>query len=446
VTKSSSHINSIKGYAIALTIGILVGLRTSPGFIGVLYVLLAIVCIYFTFRNNVTTVLILLPYLIYTEMFMRKYVLSVPYLFLQYLFVALFGIMILKKGGKIKLHSRTFVFLIFCILIELVNSIKSSDPDIARALLINELSLVVVVMWSCSHIINPVLANKILNHIKYAGVYLCGIVIARYLKGDVYFTGSSASEGTNGLAPVQISAYMGFVCTLFFFSLMNRQESKNLFINIFFLAVSAVIMLLSFSRGGLYFLGIMMLLYFLFNSGRAKSYFLILLLIPVGIIVYDYVNTKTYGLIDRRYEKEGTSGRDILIKAGWELFKSQPLSGIGTGNFNYTVKDLDLYQAESGAHNEFIRILAEEGILGIVAYLLFYILLFYEILKRDKIRREYALYFLLFFCLINVHNGLKISLQPIILMLAVATPSIKRFQKTKNVSPGKNLAIGFKET
>ena len=222
---------------------------------------------------------------------------------------------------------------------------------------------------------------------------------------------------------------------------MNNQERKNLFINLAFLAVSTVLMLFSFSRGGLYFLGIMMIVYFLFNAKRAKSYFLLLLLIPIGMLVYDYVSVKTYGLIDRRYQKEGTSGRNILIKAGWELFKANPLSGIGTGNFNYAVKDEGLYQEESGAHNEFVRIAAEEGILGIFAYLIFYFLLFSEILKRNKIQREYALYFLLFFCLVNVHNGLKISLQPFVLMLAVATPSLMRFQKKKNVSISKNVVI-----
>ncbi len=121
------------------------------------------------------------------------------------------------------------------------------------------------------------------------------------------------------------------------------------------------------------------------------------------------------------------------------------MAGIGTGNFNNAVKKFGLYGVESGAHNEFIRVAAEDGILGIVSYGLFYILLFYEILRRNKIQREYAIYFLLFFCLINVHNGLKISLQPLILMLSVATHTFIRVKKKKDVSISKNLAIRFDE-
>jgi O-antigen ligase len=142
-----------------------------------------------------------------------------------------------------------------------------------------------------------------------------------------------------------------------------------------------------------------------------------------------------------RYQEEGSSGRDRLVEAGWTLFESEPLTGVGTGNFNSKVKTLGLYGVESGAHNEFIRIAAEDGILGIVAYGCFYILLFYEILHRNKIQREYAIYFLLFFCLISIHNGLKISLQPLLLTLAVATPSLIRIRKKSNVPVTGNTVV-----
>ncbi len=443
--KNSRHSNTIIGYSIALVAGIIVGLRISTQFTAVPYVLLSIACIYFTFQSNVGMILSLLPYLIYTEIFIRAYVPAIPYLFIQYLFIAIFGVLIVRRGGKVKLYSRTFVFLFLFMLIELINSTRSDAPDIARALVINDLVVVIMAMWSCLNFITPVLANKILNNIKYASIYLCGIVVARYLLGDVQFSGHSASEGINGLAPVQLSAYLGFSCFVFFLSIMSDQERKNLILNIMLFALTSIIMLLSFSRGGLYFLGIMMILYFFFNRSQLKSYFLFLLLIPVGLLISNYVTDKTNGLIVQRYEQEGTSGRNLLIEAGWTLFKSNPLAGIGTGNFNNAVKKFGLYGVESGAHNEFIRVAAEDGILGIVGYGLFYILLFCEILRRNKIQREYAIYFLLFFCLINVHNGLKISLQPLILMLSVATHTFIRVKKKKDVSISKNLAIRFDE-
>jgi O-antigen ligase len=407
------------------------------------------VCVYYAFRNDAKMVFAILTYFIYLEIFMRAYVTIIPYLFVQYLFIAVFGVLILKKGNRLKMHSRTFVFLMLFMLIELINSKRSIAPDIARALVMNDLALVVMVMWGCCNFISPALANYILKHVKYAGVCLCGIILARYVFtgsfGAVHFSSYSASEATNGLAPVQLSGYLGFSSSIFFFSIMNDQERKDLFVNIGCFGVSTVLMLLSFSRGGLYFLGIMMILYFFFNRDKAKSYSLLLLLIPIGIFIYNYVITTTGGLIADRYEQGGTSGRDRLITAGWELFKTNPLAGIGTGNFNDAVLSTGLYEVESGAHNEFIRVLAEDGVLGIVTYGFFYVLLFYEIFRRKGVQREFAIYFLIFFCLINVHNGLKLSLQPLILTLAVGTPNILRAKKKKNVSINTEHTVGFGE-
>ena len=93
-----------------------------------------------------------------------------------------------------------------------------------------------------------------------------------------------------------------------------------------------------------------------------------------------------------------------------------------------------MYGEESGAHNEFIRVAAEDGILGIITYWMFFIVLFINILSRSKIQREYGIYFLVFFCLVIVHNGLKISLQPLLLTMAVATPTVMVVKKKKHVT------------
>ena len=188
-----------------------------------------------------------------------------------------------------------------------------------------------------------------------------------------------------------------------------------------------------------------MFVYLLMNRSKIKSYFLFLMLVPVGFIIYSYVTEKTNGMIVQRYEQNGSSGRNLLIMAGWTLFKSQPLAGIGTGNFNSVVAEMGLYGVSSGAHNEFIRVAAEDGVLGFLTYGLFYIVLFYEILRRDKIAREYAIYFLMFFCLICVHNALKISLQPLILLLAVGTHSTYAVKKKRYVLPESNIGFRLEE-
>lgn len=202
--------------------------------------------------------------------------------------------------------------------------------------------------------------------------------------------------------------------------------------NIGVLAVVATVMVLTFSRGGLYFLGAIVCLFFYYNRDKLANYARFLMVIPIGLFIYSYVVTQTGGKILARYQEEGTSNRDVLVNIGFTIFSEHLLFGVGTGNYNTTIVKEKLYPEESGAHNEYVRAAAEHGIIGIFFYWGFYIFLFLEILKRKKPEKQYAMYFFVLFCLIIVHNGLKISIQPILIMLVIATPTLL-YRAPKNV-------------
>ncbi|MGI8952790.1 MAG: O-antigen ligase family protein [Chitinophagaceae bacterium] len=434
--------NSITGYSLAFLIGLAIGLSYVPdSFVGILYIVAAAACLLYALQGNIAKVFSLLPYIVYSEIYVRGNIHFIPYLFAQYLLIAVFLFLILRQGNKAKLHSLAFIFIIFFAVIEIVDSARAIDYVYARGLVVNTLAVTVIVTWASFNFLVPALINKFLDHLKFASIYLCGIVLAAHFTGHIDYGLTSNSESTNGLAPVQISGYLGFSCFVFFLSVMSDEERKDLVLNLLLLAISSAVMLLSFSRGGLYFLGIMITIYLFFNRRKVKNYFLLFLLIPVAIAVYYYVTVSTNGLIEERYAEQGTSGRDELLKAGYNLFITQPLTGVGTGNFNLEITNQHLYDTESGAHNEFIRAAAEHGLAGIITYWGFFVSLIFGILKRKKIQREYALYFAFFFILITIHNGLKISLQPLLLLFAVATPSLIKIKKKINVSAQNELAL-----
>lgn len=430
-------------YIIAGVIGFLVGLRLMPGeVLGLIYMLVGVACIYFASYNDKEKIFTLLPYLVFTEIFIRRgagsgglyTVNGVPYLFMDYLFIAVFGIMALKQRGPLKLHSKSVIFIFFFAVIELLDMVRAKDIVYARSMATNSVVLLVVSLWASGNFLTPKLQHIVLRHLKIATIYLCGNILVAHFTHDISYSIASSSEASNRMSAVQLSGYLGVGSSLFFLSMMDEKLRNQLWLYIVLLTLSTTLMVLTFSRGGLYFLSAVIILYVLFNGKQIGKFAILFLLLPVGYVIYYYVTKATDGLIEARYNQEGTSNRDKLVDAGFKLFEQDPLTGVGTGNFGQEISERDLFSGESGAHNEFVRAAAEHGILGIITYWGFYVILFAEILKRKKKERDFAVYLLALFSLIIVHNGLKISIQPFLLIIIIATPTLLRVPKRKHAS------------
>jgi len=68
--------------------------------------------------------------------------------------------------------------------------------------------------------------------------------------------------------------------------------------------------------------------------------------------------------------------RQHLLQGGWAMFIEHPLTGVGLGNFQWALEHPYLYlvpwsDAVTRSHTTFVTVLAEMGILGLVAMLLF---------------------------------------------------------------------------
>lgn len=423
----------IARYIVAFIFGLLIGLKFIPvSIVVVFHCFVLAVCFLQCLRGNVAGFFTWLPYAVYTEVFVRGFAKYFPYLTMQYSFIACFSILFITAPRLKKPHSNAWFFLVLFTFLEIVNNIYPDKAAIGRQIITQSFALLIPVVWASYYVLTPVLVNKLLNHIKIASVYLAGIVFSAHLTGRINYGLYSNSDASNGLAPVQLSGYLGLGCILFFLSIMNPQEIKNRLINITVLGIVGTVMVLTFSRGGLYFLGAVICLFFYYNRDQLANYARVLMFIPIALFIYSYVVTQTGGKILARYQEEGTSNRDVLVNIGFTIFSENLILGVGTGNYNTTIVKEKLYPEESGAHNEYVRAAAEHGIVGIFFYWGFYIFLLLEILKRKKREKQYGMYFFLLFCLIIVHNGLKIAIQPLLLMVVVATPSII-YRSQKNV-------------
>ena len=74
------------------------------------------------------------------------------------------------------------------------------------------------------------------------------------------------------------------------------------------------------------------------------------------------VTTETFAIVERMAQ----------IQAGWRMFMAHPLTGVGPGNYTPAYPDfavLPWYSSRGHAHNYYLHMAAEAGIIGALAYL-----------------------------------------------------------------------------
>lgn len=414
-------------YAIALLTGMLCGAEYIPVTVVVIvYALLGAVLVVFAATNDQVRVFSWMPFLCYLEIWVKdKAASALPYSFAQFIMIAIFFSLLVKQMPEVRFHTRVFLFMIVFALIETVNSVGTTYVEYARFLIYNSIYMALIAMWSSTNIISPELLRRFIYNLKVAGIFLCGIIVVAHLRGEITYGLYSSTEATNGLAPNQVACYLGITAVLLFLSIMSDIDIANIILNTVLLILCTILLALSFSRGGIYILGIIAAFYFLLNIHRPKTLALTFIIIPVAYVVYRITTEATGGVIEERFTMQGTSGRDILAEAALTLFQKNVFTGMGTGNFFRGIVGEHLFRFSSGAHNEFTRVMAEHGLLGMIPYYSFYIVLFFNIIKRRQgLAREMGIYFFVLFFVITIYNALKISVQPLLLIFAIATPII----------------------
>lgn len=422
-------------FSLAFAIGLLVGYSIIPSaLIAVSFILLLLFCLVYAAQNRMDKFFSFLPYLIYAEVYVRAFQRSIPYLSLDYLLITAFSIQLINFNKNKQPHSKAYYFLIGFAILEVVNGFFPDRPLLLRSIFFNSFTSILCVIWASYNTLSPSVINKILANIKIAALFLAGVIVVAHLRGTIGYGNFSSSEASNGMAPVQISGYLGTASCCFLFALMSPYEKSGRILNFVAFVTVSVIMVLTFSRGGLYFVAIVAAAYMFFNRGSLGNYFKYLIMIPVVVVAFNFVVSETGGAILKRYDDKGSSNRDVLVEASFKLFLAHPVFGVGTSNYGTAIVKEKLFAQESTAHNEFARAMAEHGIFGIFTYWGFFVIMFISIFVRKEPQRQFSTYFLILFCLIVVHNGLKISVQPLLLILAVANPSLRAAASHKKIS------------
>ncbi len=186
------------------------------------------------------------------------------------------------------------------------------------------------------------------------------------------FGGTSNKSLSGGWGPNQVSAALGLGGLLAFLIILMERKSLPkrvlMFLASAFLLVESAV---TFSRTGPY-LGIscaVLASVFLFRDSRYRVKLIasIAALVIVAVLVLPQINAFTGGALAARFERTDSTGRDKIILADLEIWRENPILGVGPGG----AKMLHARNfRKEAAHTEYSRLLSEHGSLGLVALIL----------------------------------------------------------------------------
>lgn len=211
---------------------------------------------------------------------------------------------------------------------------------------------------------------------------------------------SALREDPNNLAIILVSAVP---LTM---SLLKQEKGLLAKMILFASGISIIVTVaLTYSRGGMIAL-IFVLLWLLYNE-RKNRLVMVVFIIILAIIMYLFIEEFSHyqKLIRLVVKDQSFIQRLKLYRGGLRMFMAHPLIGVGLGNFivwstRYTGLILALY-----AHNIFLHIAAETGIVGLFAF----VLIIYHGVKASLVACKNAAKYNLH-DIMNYATGLKISL------------------------------------
>jgi hypothetical protein len=376
-------------------------------------------------KHKTFCVLLACAYLVGAEVFLRMNGGTVFYEAIKYLVIVFIAIGLFNNSFTNQaLIYVLYIFLLIPGIFVAVNQM-GFETDIRRAIAFNLsgpvcLGIVALFCYKRSitfHQIKMILMAFALPLVSMM-VYL--FLYSPNLQEVITSTGSNF-EASGGFGPNQVATVLGigvFVMAARYF--MSQEAIFHKGIDLLLLGLLGFRALVTFSRGGvitavimiLFFLG---LYYFKVNLKR-KFQIKMSLAIFLGIIMLTWMisSIQTSGFIEKRYanqdaagrEKEDiTTGRTDLVAFELGEFVNNPFLGIGVGK----IKEERLNETgiEAASHNEMTRIVAEHGLLGILAFL---ILLIAPLIFRLKNKSNVFFYsFYLFWLLTINHSAMRIA-------------------------------------
>ena len=285
------------------------------------------------------------------------------------------------KIGEIKY----FVVFILFILLSFINAINTSEFFIELFRTVNFFLALIIFMT---------LSKKTsINYIVYLVVFFCLIDVFGLFAQSIQNLPTIGFTANKNIAAFSLAIKLNYV-----FYLINRHQS--IFLRFFLFAIYGlgIFSLLSINSKGGILISIISLIYYLFFSliklKSNKDLFIntsLIILLTIIINLTGGLGKNTISTIQNSTTsfnlEQGNQDRLAYYSQVLSSFKENPLTGIGHGNWKLASIKFDGnrmrdYIVQYYTHNDFLQVLAEVGLLGLIFYILFFGTIFKKLFQN----------------------------------------------------------------
>ena len=417
-----------KNYLFLIVIHAILGvvIYVAP-FIAKIYgYLILFVGIYFVVktRNRNNEVLYAAAYIVGSEVFLRMTEGNPNHEFSKY-GVILFVLLGIFYSGFSKNAIPFWIFLILLIpgIIIGAETLHLNPTEMRKTVAFN-VSGPICLGFSALYCYNRKISIEALNSLLLVmalPILSCTVYLVLFtpdLRETLTSTGSNSAT-SGGFGPNQVATALGLGMFIFFSRVVLASRTKLfLLINVFLLLSITYRGLITFSRGGMITGFVMILLLLIYTyvhskyRGKVKLNYFIILFVVIMSAIWVYTESKTSGLIGKRYANQDAlgrvkesrlTGRENIAQTEIDAFIANPFFGIGAAKG--TEYRLQQSGSKIASHNEITRMLGEHGSLGIAMIL---ILIFTPlILYLDNKQHIYMFCFLFFWFLTANHAAMR---------------------------------------
>ncbi|PFB86869.1 polysaccharide polymerase [Bacillus thuringiensis] len=315
------------------------------------------------------------------------------------IFLVIYFCLTIKDFHIQKLYFHEVIFLLFYF-IYCLSGILSMYLNASIRMIFG-----VLLVLGCYFIMRNLLGNTEIvvleSSIAYVGVVFNVVSLILYIIGLQYFSlyGGEEREIFAGLLvdrgyPRLIGLLDDpnifiFYNTIFFMYYMTNLQNIT---NILGLILCVTTSLLTFSRGGILALVLVVFVYMCISS-FAKKIKIIMSLVLFSVVIFSLSNSVMGGQLDDILNKrisdfshDNGSGRFTLWEAAFKYYLSNPYIGIGAFNFsNYYEYQ---FNEKLYVHNTFLEILSESGTIGFLLYSAFLFILMFKLAQHTLFREK----------------------------------------------------------